>query len=388
MEGDFCPSFTGVILNRSAILALSDGSVFYGTAIGADGISNGEVVFNTSMTGYQEIITDPSYAKQIVTLTYPHIGSVGINELDDESRLGFLAGLVIRNSSPCSNWRATQRLSDFLEERGVIAIADIDTRKLTRILRQKGSLSGCICSGQNLSVDVAIANAKKFSGLENLDLAKEVTCTNSYKWAEGVWSAAKNKFDTDGRAKHQVVAIDFGIKSNILRLLSNRGCEVEVVPASTTADDILAKSPNGVFLSNGPGDPKACDYAVEEVAKIAASGTPIFGICLGYQILALACGARTMKMKFGHHGANHPVKDLTSGRVIITSQNHGFSVDESHIGDDLVVTHKSLFDGTIQGIKHTKLPAFGFQGHPEGSPGPHDIHALFDKFETLMSEAP
>ena len=388
MEGDFCPSFTGVILNRSAILALSDGSVFYGTAIGADGISNGEVVFNTSMTGYQEIITDPSYAKQIVTLTYPHIGSVGINELDDESRLGFLAGLVIRNSSPCSNWRATQRLSDFLEERGVIAIADIDTRKLTRILRQKGSLSGCICSGHNLSVDVAIANAKKFSGLENLDLAKEVTCTNSYKWAEGVWSAAKNKFDTDGRAKHQVVAIDFGIKSNILRLLSNRGCEVEVVPASTTADDILAKSPNGVFLSNGPGDPKACDYAVEEVAKIAASGTPIFGICLGYQILALAFGARTMKMKFGHHGANHPVKDLTSGRVMITSQNHGFSVDESHIGDDLVVTHKSLFDGTIQGIKHTKLPAFGFQGHPEGSPGPHDIHALFDKFETLMSEAP
>ena len=388
MEGDFCPSFTGVILNRSAILALSDGSVFYGTAIGADGISNGEVVFNTSMTGYQEIITDPSYAKQIVTLTYPHIGSAGINELDDESRLGFLAGLVIRNSSPCSNWRATQRLSDFLEERGVIAIADIDTRKLTRILRQKGSLSGCICSGQNLSVDVAIANAKKFSGLENLDLAKEVTCTSPYKWAGGVWSAATNEFDTNERPKHQVVAIDFGIKRNILRLLSDRGCEVEVVPASTNADDILAKSPDGVFLSNGPGDPKACDYAVEEVAKIAASGIPIFGICLGYQILALAFGARTMKMKFGHHGANHPVKDLISERVMITSQNHGFAVDESNVGDDLVVTHKSLFDDTIQGIKHRKLPAFGFQGHPEGSPGPHDIHALFDKFETLMNEAP
>ena len=375
-------------MDRSAILALSDGSVFYGTAIGADGVSSGEVVFNTAMTGYQEIITDPSYAKQIVTLTYPHIGSVGINDLDDESRLGFLAGLVIRNSSPCSNWRATQRLSDFLGERGVIAIADIDTRRLTRILRQKGSLSGCIYAGQNLSVDNAISNAKKFSGLENLDLAKEVTCTGPYKWTEGVWSAATNEFDTNERPKHQVVAIDFGIKRNILRLLSDRGCEVEVVPASTNADDILAKSPDGVFLSNGPGDPKACDYAVEEVAKIAASGIPIFGICLGYQILALAFGARTMKMKFGHHGANHPVKDLISERVMITSQNHGFAVDESNVGDDLVVTHKSLFDGTIQGIKHRKLPAFGFQGHPEGSPGPHDIHALFDKFETLMNEAP
>ncbi len=375
-------------MDRSAILALSDGSVFYGTAIGADGVSSGEVVFNTAMTGYQEIITDPSYAKQIVTLTYPHIGSVGINDLDDESRLGFLAGLVIRNSSPCSNWRATQRLSDFLGERGVIAIADIDTRRLTRILRQKGSLSGCIYAGQNFSVDAAISNAKKFSGLENLDLAKEVTCSGPYKWAEGVWSATKNEFDANGRSKHQVVAIDFGIKRNILRLLSDRGCEVEVVPASTKAGDILAKSPDGVFLSNGPGDPKACDYAVEEVAKIAASGIPIFGICLGYQILALAFGARTMKMKFGHHGANHPVKDLISKRVMITSQNHGFAVDESNVGDDLVVTHKSLFDGTIQGIKHRKLPAFGFQGHPEGSPGPHDIHALFDKFETLMNEAP
>ena len=375
-------------MDRSAILALSDGSVFYGTAIGADGVSSGEVVFNTAMTGYQEIITDPSYAKQIVTLTYPHIGSVGINDLDDESRLGFLAGLVIRNSSPCSNWRATQRLSDFLGERGVIAIADIDTRKLTRILRHKGSLSGCIHAGQNFSVDTAISNAKKFSGLENLDLAKEVTCTGPYKWAGGVWSAATNEFDANGRSKYRVVAIDFGIKRNILRLLSDRGCEVEVVPASTKADDILDKSPDGVFLSNGPGDPKACDYAVEEVAKIATSGIPIFGICLGYQILALAFGARTMKMKFGHHGANHPVKDLTSERVMITSQNHGFAVDESYIGDDLVVTHKSLFDGTIQGIKHRKLPAFGFQGHPEGSPGPHDIHALFDKFETLMNEAP
>ena len=375
-------------MDRSAILALSDGSVFYGTAIGADGVSSGEVVFNTAMTGYQEIITDPSYAKQIVTLTYPHIGSVGINDLDDESRLGFLAGLVIRNSSPCSNWRATQRLSDFLGERGVIAIADIDTRRLTRILRHKGSLSGCIHAGQNFSVDTAISNAKKFSGLENLDLAKEVTCSGPYKWAEGVWSATKNEFDANGRSKYQVVAIDFGVKRNILRLLSDRGCEVEVVPASTKAGDILAKSPDGVFLSNGPGDPKACDYAVEEVAKIAASGIPIFGICLGYQILALAFGARTMKMKFGHHGANHPVKDLISERVMITSQNHGFAVDESNIGDDLVVTHKSLFDGTIQGIKHRKLPAFGFQGHPEGSPGPHDIHALFDKFETLMNEAP
>ena len=310
-----------------------------------------------------------------------------MNDLDDESRLGFLAGLVIRNSSPCSNWRATQRLSDFLGDSGVIAIADIDTRRLTRILRQKGSLSGCIYAGQNLSVDTAISNAKKFSGLENLDLAKEVTCTGPYKWAEGVWSAATNEFDANERPKHQVVAIDFGIKRNILRLLSDRGCEVEVVPASTNADDILAKSPDGVFLSNGPGDPKACDYAVEEVAKIAASGIPIFGICLGYQILALAFGARTMKMKFGHHGANHPVKDLISERVMITSQNHGFAVDESNVGDDLVVTHKSLFDGTIQGIKHRKLPAFGFQGHPEGSPGPHDIHALFDKFETLMNEA-
>ncbi|MFL2583235.1 MAG: glutamine-hydrolyzing carbamoyl-phosphate synthase small subunit [Gammaproteobacteria bacterium] len=375
-------------MDRSAILALSDGSVFYGTAIGAEGVSSGEVVFNTAMTGYQEIITDPSYAKQIVTLTYPHIGSVGINDLDDESRLGFLAGLVIRNSSPCSNWRATQRLSDFLRDRGVIAIADIDTRRLTRILRHKGSLSGCIHAGQNFSADSAISNAKKFSGLENLDLAKEVTCTGPYKWAGGVWSAATNEFDANGRSKYQVVAIDFGIKRNILRLLSDRGCEVEVVPASTKAGDILDKSPDGVFLSNGPGDPKACDYAVDEVAKIANSGIPIFGICLGYQILALAFGARTMKMKFGHHGANHPVKDLISKRVMITSQNHGFAVDESNVGDDLVVTHKSLFDGTIQGIKHRKLPAFGFQGHPEGSPGPHDIHALFDKFETLMNEAP
>ena len=375
-------------MNRSAILALSDGSVFYGTAIGADGVSSGEVVFNTSMTGYQEIITDPSYAKQIVTLTYPHIGSVGVNELDDESRSGFLAGLVIRNSSPCSNWRATRELTDFLEERGVIAIADIDTRKLTRILREKGSLSGCIHASQNPSIDATIDNAKKFSGLENLDLAKEVTCTNPYKWVEGVWSADANKFDDKCRSKYRVVAVDFGIKSNILRLLSDRGCEVEVVPATTIADDILARSPDGVFLSNGPGDPKACDYAVEEVAKIAASRTPIFGICLGYQILALAFGARTIKMKFGHHGANHPVKDLISERVMITSQNHGFAVDESSIGDDINVTHKSLFDGTIQGIKHKKLPAFGFQGHPEGSPGPHDIHALFDEFENLMNEAP
>ncbi len=375
-------------MNRSAILALSDGSVFYGSAIGANGVSSGEVVFNTAMTGYQEIITDPSYAKQIVTLTYPHIGSVGINELDDESGLGFLAGLIISNSSPCSNWRATEMLSDFLKRRGVIAIAGIDTRRLTRMLRQKGSLAGCICTGKNLSVDVAINNAKKFSGLENLDLAKEVTCANSYKWVEGVWSSATNEFQTGGRSKYQVVAIDFGIKSNILRLLADRGCEIEVVPASTTADVILAKNPDGVFLSNGPGDPKACGYAVEEVAKIAISGIPTFGICLGYQILALAFGARTMKMKFGHHGANHPVKDLASKKVMITSQNHGFAVDESHIGDDLVVTHKSLFDGTIQGIKHKKLPAFGFQGHPEGSPGPHDIHALFDKFETLMDRAP
>lgn len=371
-------------MNHSAILALSDGSVFYGTSIGATGVSSGEVVFNTSMTGYQEIITDPSYAKQIVTLTYPHVGSVGTNELDEESQQDLISGLVVRNLAVCSNWRSTGNLTEFLVKRGIVAIANIDTRRLTRILRDKGSLSGCIHAVENPSIEAVLSDAKKFKGLENLDLAKEVTCASPYKWNSGVWDLETNDFSLGREANCSVVAVDFGVKNNILRLLAESGCDVEVVPASTTADEILAKSPDGVFLSNGPGDPKACGYAIKEVAKVAGNRVPIFGICLGYQILALAFGARTMKMKFGHHGANHPVKELASGRVMITSQNHGFAVDESSIGGDIEITHKSLFDGTVQGIKHRSLPAFGFQGHPEGSPGPHDIHSLFDEFADLM----
>jgi carbamoyl-phosphate synthase small subunit len=371
-------------LNYPAFLALSDGSIFLGTSIGASGLHSGEVVFNTSMTGYQEILSDPSYARQLVALTYPHIGNTGINSLDMESEIPHVSGLIIRNYSDPSNWRSTGTLRDFLVHNNIVAIADVDTRRLTRLLRKKGALSGALSCGQDASRELALQAARDFSGLESLDLTKGVTCKASYGWKEGPWSLSANEYSIPSHSKYRVVAYDFGIKRNILRLLTNRGCEVEVVPADTTAKEIIERRPNGVFLSNGPGDPKACSYAIKAVREIVDAGIPSFGICLGYQILALACGAQTAKMKFGHHGANHPVKELEGGRVLITSQNHGFSVDETSLPPALSPTHRSLFDGTLQGLEHRYQPAFGFQGHPEGSPGPHDIHSLFDKFISLM----
>ena len=377
-------SFTGETLNDSAFLALSDGSIFLGTSIGASGLQSGEVVFNTSMSGYQEILSDPSYARQLVALTYPHIGNTGTNPLDMESEKSNVSGFIIRNYSDPSNWRSGCSLRDFLVQNDIVAIADVDTRRLTRLLRTKGSLSGAIACGHDASRELALEAARDFGGLEGLDLAKQVTCEAPYVWKEGLWSLSNNERSEPPKAKFRVVAYDFGVKRNILRLLVNRRCEVEVVPADTTAKEIIERQPHGVFLSNGPGDPKACHYAIEAVREIVDSGIPSFGICLGYQILALACGAQTIKMKFGHHGANHPVKDLQEGKVLITSQNHGFSVDEASLPDALSPTHRSLFDGTLQGVEHRQQPAFGFQGHPEGSPGPHDIHALFDKFISSM----
>jgi len=372
----------------SAVLALEDGSLFHGTSIGAEGSSVGEVVFNTSMTGYQEILTDPSYAQQIITLTYPHIGNTGTNEEDNESDQVWGKGLIIRDLPLLdSNWRNEQSLSDFLKQRNVVAIADIDTRRLTRLLRDKGPLNGCLLTAASISEDeseAAVQQAKEFPGLKGMDLAKVVTTESTYPWQEGVWELGAG-YAPAGEAKFKVVAYDFGVKRNILRMLVARGCDVTVVPAKTPASEVLAMNPDGVFLSNGPGDPEPCDYAIAAIKELLDQDMPLFGICLGCQLLALACGAQTMKMQLGHHGANHPVQDLRSGTVFITSQNHGFAVDADTLPDNLEVTHKSLFDGTLQGIERTDKPAFGFQGHPEASPGPHDVAPLFDHFIELMT---
>ena len=371
----------------TAILALEDGSVFKGVAIGAEGVTSGETVFNTAMTGYQEILTDPSYAKQIVTLTYPHIGNTGINSEDAESRDVWCAGLVIRDLPLlASNFRSEQSLSDYLKANSVIGIADIDTRRLTRILREKGALKGCIMAG-NIDEASAIEAAKQFPGLKGMDLAKEVTVKESYAWTEGSWELGKGYSDYTGTEQpFHVVAYDFGVKRNILRMLADHGCQLTVVPAQTPAADVLAMNPNGVFLSNGPGDPEPCDYAISAIKTLLATNIPIFGICLGHQLLALASGAKTAKMKFGHHGANHPVNNLDDGTVLITSQNHGFAAEEKSLPSNLRVTHKSLFDGSLQGIHRIDKPAFGFQGHPEASPGPHDAAPLFDHFIELMQQ--
>ena len=369
-------------LRKSAILVLADGTVFHGESIGADGQTVGEVVFNTALTGYQEILTDPSYAKQIVTLTYPHIGNVGVNPEDEEATGLFASGLVIRDlPAIASSWRCRESLPDYLSRRNVVAIADIDTRKLTRILREKGAQSGCIIAGDNPDEAAALAAAKGFAGLQGMDLAKEVTTDKPYQWDEGSWSLESSHQKIPAADQpHHVVAYDFGVKHNILRMLADRGCRLTVVPAQTPANEVLAMNPDGIFLSNGPGDPEPCDYAIKAIQEIAGTGKPIFGICLGHQLLALASGATTIKMKFGHHGANHPVQELDSERVMITSQNHGFAVDEATLPSNMRTTHKSLFDGSLQGIERTDIPAFSFQGHPEASPGPHDVAPLFDKF--------
>ncbi|MFA7291550.1 MAG: glutamine-hydrolyzing carbamoyl-phosphate synthase small subunit [Rhodocyclaceae bacterium] len=365
-----------------ALLALADGTVFRGLAIGAEASTSGEVVFNTAMTGYQEILTDPSYCRQIVTLTYPHIGNTGCNPEDWESRANFAAGLVIRDLPiRASNWRMTQTLPDYLKQHGIVAIAGIDTRALTRVLREKGAQAGCIMAG-TLDEAKAIAEAKAFPGLAGMDLAKVVTIDSPYEWSEGEWSLTG--FQSLPEPKFHVVAYDFGIKRNILRMLAQRGCRVTVVPAQTPAADVLAMKPDGIFLSNGPGDPEPCDYAIAAIREFLARGIPTYGICLGHQLLALASGARTMKMKFGHHGANHPVKDLDTQQVLITSQNHGFAVDPDSLPANLRPTHVSLFDGSLQGLARTDVPAFSFQGHPEASPGPHDVAYLFDRFLDAM----
>lgn len=375
-------------MRKHAILALADGTVFHGSAIGAECLGVGEVVFNTAMTGYQEILSDPSYARQIVTLTAPHIGNTGVNAQDRESDGVHAAGLVIRDFPLLhSNFRSEQSLDDYLKANHIAAIADIDTRKLTRLLRTNGAQSGCIDASPNPDADKAIATARKFEGLLGLDLAKEVTVKKSYDWREGTWQLGQSEFSTpDASNAWKVVAYDFGIKKNILRLLTDHGCQVTVVPAKTPAADVLAMQPDGVFLSNGPGDPEPCDYAIEAITQILEQKVPVFGICLGHQLLALASGAATMKMKFGHHGANHPVLDIASGRVMISSQNHGFAVDEETLPECLVATHRSLFDNTLQGIKRTDTPAFSFQGHPEASPGPHDVGHLFLEFTELMKQ--
>jgi len=372
-------------LTRPAILALEDGSVFKGIAIGADGQSSGEVVFNTSMTGYQEILTDPSYCQQIVTLTYPHIGNVGTNDEDEESAGTWVSGLVIRDLPLISsNFRQQKTLDQYLKDHNIVGIADIDTRRLTRILREKGSLNGCIMAG-DIDQDAALAAARAFPGLKGMDLAKVVTTQEKYEWNSSTWKLGEGHatIAPDSQPYH-VVAFDFGVKRNILRMLVERGCRLTVVPAQTSAAEVLALAPDGVFLSNGPGDPEPCDYAIEAIKEINKTDLPVFGICLGHQLLALASGAQTVKMKFGHHGANHPVQDIDSGRVMITSQNHGFAVDEGTLPNTLRATHKSLFDQSLQGIERTDRPAFSFQGHPEASPGPRDVAPLFDRFIAEM----
>ncbi|KQX99270.1 carbamoyl phosphate synthase small subunit [Rhodanobacter sp. Root480] len=370
-----------------ALLALEDGSLFHGHAAGANGETVGEVVFNTAMTGYQEILTDPSYARQMVTLTYPHVGNTGVNAEDVESGKVQAAGLIVRDvPRRASNWRCNEGLSDYLKRHDVVAIAGIDTRRLTRILRVKGALSGCIVAGEQIDAEAALASARGFAGLNGMDLAKVVSTRESYVWNEGIYDLDRTTFNQPAK-RFKVVAYDFGTKLNILRLLAEQGCEVTVVPAQTPAADVLAMKPDGVFLSNGPGDPAACDYAIEATRAFLEAKIPLFGICLGHQLMGLALGARTVKMKFGHHGANHPVKDLDDGRVLITSQNHGFAVDPATLPANARVTHTSLFDGSLQGFALTDRPAFCFQGHPEASPGPLDVGYLFKRFAALMEEA-
>ncbi|WP_220811110.1 glutamine-hydrolyzing carbamoyl-phosphate synthase small subunit [Pseudomonas paralcaligenes] len=376
-------------MTKPAILALADGSIFRGEAIGADGHTIGEVVFNTAMTGYQEILTDPSYAQQIVTLTYPHIGNTGTTPEDAESSRVWAAGLIIRDLPlTSSNWRNKQPLDEYLKENGTVAIAGIDTRRLTRILREKGSQNGCILAGDDATEEKALELARSFPGLKGMDLAKVVSCTERYEWRSSVWNLKSDSHPEIAASElpYHVVAYDYGVKVNILRMLVERGCRLTVVPAQTPASEVLALNPDGVFLSNGPGDPEPCDYAIAAIKEVLQTELPLFGICLGHQLLALASGARTVKMETGHHGANHPVQDLDSGVVMITSQNHGFAVDEASLPANLRATHKSLFDGTLQGIERTDKVAFSFQGHPEASPGPHDVAPLFDRFIEAMAK--
>jgi carbamoyl-phosphate synthase small subunit len=379
-------------LSKPAVLVLEDGSVFRGVSIGADGETVGEVVFNTAITGYQEILTDPSYRRQIVTLTYPHIGNVGVNPDDEESSSVHASGLVIRDLPlRLSNWRSQESLADYLGRQRVVAIADIDTRRLTRILREKGAQNGCIQAGRELDEERALVAARGFPGLKGMDLAREVTTGTPYEWAQGSWTLEGGMPEAphpiEERLPYHVVAYDYGIKRNILRMLVDRGCRITVVPAQMPAADVLALNPDGIFLSNGPGDPEPCDYAIAAIEEILETDIPLFGICLGHQLLGLSSGAGTVKMKFGHHGANHPVQDLEQGNVMISSQNHGFAVDEASLPDHLEATHRSLFDGSLQGIHRTDRPAFGFQGHPEASPGPHDVAPVFDHFIDLIRSA-
>jgi len=371
-------------VTQPAILALEDGTVFEGDSVGAPGLAVGEVVFNTAMTGYQEIVTDPSYARQIVTLTYPHIGNTGCNAADDESARAWAAGLIVRDvPRRPSSWRSEMALPQWLQQRNVVAISGIDTRKLTRMLRDRGAQNGALMAGDAIDVDAAIEAARKFPGLNGMDLAKEVCVREPYRWDAGQLDLDRNAFVAGG-GRFRVVAYDYGTKTNILRMLAERGCDLTVVPAQTPAADVLAMEPDGVFLSNGPGDPAACDYAIAATREFIARKVPLYGICLGHQLLGLAVGAKTLKMKFGHHGANHPVIDLDTGRVLITSQNHGFAVDEATLPPNVRVTHRSLFDGSNQGLALTDAPAFSFQGHPEASPGPHDVALLFDRFVATM----
>lgn len=379
-------------MTTPAILALEDGTVFHGRAIGASGQTVGEVCFNTAMTGYQEICTDPSYYRQLVTLTYPHIGNTGTNPLDQESGSPMAAGLIVRDLPVmASNWRLTETLTDYLTRHGMVAIADVDTRALTRRLREKGALNGCIIAGEAPDPEAAVAEAVAFPGLKDMDLARVVTTAEPYEWRLGTWSLDHDEREPEPRPDSElpwhVVAWDYGIKQNILRRLVDAGCRVTVVPATTPASEVLAMKPDGVFLSNGPGDPEPCDYAIAATREILDSGVPLFGICLGHQLLGLAAGADSAKMKFGHHGANHPVMDVASGQVLISSQNHGFAIDETTLPENIRVTHRSLFDYTLQGIEYTDRPAFSFQGHPEASPGPHDMAQLFGHFTELMSRA-
>ena len=372
-------------VNSPAVLALADGSIFRGQSIGSSGNTTGEVVFNTAITGYQEILTDPSYSRQLVTLTQPHIGNTGTTPEDMESPTVAAAGLIIRDlSMVTSSWRAEGTLADFLQRARVVAIAGIDTRRLTRALRERGAQAGCIMTGDKLDEAAAVRAAKRFPGLKGMDLAKVVTTREIYQWNDGTIARGADRPTIRAQQRLHVVAYDFGIKRNILRLLADQGCRITVVPAQTTSADVLALKPDGIFLSNGPGDPEPCDYAIRAISELLVTEIPIFGICLGHQLLALASGARTMKMKFGHHGANHPVQDIASARVFITSQNHGFAVDETSLPENLKTTHRSLFDGSLQGVARTDRPAFSFQGHPEASPGPHDIAPLFETFTQLM----
>ena len=380
-------------MRQPALLALEDGTLFWGESIGIEGQTVGEVVFNTSITGYQEILTDPSYARQIVTLTYPHIGNVGTNSDDEEASGVFASGLVIRDLPLlASSWRSEMALDEYLRKNKVVGIADIDTRKLTRILREKGAQNGCIVAGENIDAEAALTAARAFPGLMGMDLAKEVSTKQPYEWAQGTWSLEGGlpghpEGPIEEALPHHVVAFDYGVKRNILRMMVDRGCRLTVVPAQTPAEEVMKLKPDGVFLANGPGDPEPCDYAIEAIKTLIDTGLPVFGICLGHQLLSLASGAKTVKMKFGHHGGNHPVQDLDSGVVMITAQNHGFAVDEETLPANLRATHRSLFDKSLQGVHRTDCPAFSFQGHPEASPGPHDVAPLFDHFIELIEDS-